>query len=74
MLFLTALLSVGKKMSVKVGQILGINGMSDIVRPGIGVLGAIGGFAAHSVIHGGHSGNHSSKADTSKVSNWCCRK
>lgn len=69
MLFLTALLSVGKKMSVKVGQVLGMNGMSDAVRPGLGMLGAVGGFAAHSVIHGGHGGNHSSKTDNANAFN-----
>lgn len=61
MLFLTAILSVGKKMSVKVGQVLGVNGMSDTVRGGLGAIGAIGGFAAHSVMHRGGSNNTSTK-------------
>lgn len=61
MLFLTAILSVGKKMSVKVGQVLGVNGMSDTVRGGLGVIGAIGGFATHSVMHRGGNNNNSVK-------------
>ncbi len=67
MLFLTAILSVGKKMSVKVGQVLGVNGMSDTVRGGLGAIGAIGGFAAHSVMHrGGNNSNSIKPANTSE--------
>lgn len=63
MLLLTAILSVGKKMSVKIGQVLGINGMSDVVRPGLGMLGAVGGFAAHSIMHSGHGGGNGGSGD-----------
>lgn len=51
MMILTACLNVGKRASVYVAQLMGMNGMADSVKNGLGALGFLGGIAMGGLRH-----------------------